>query len=135
MGKKQKKQHTQPQEPQADAAGSPSSYRTPPPAPPIPPDPVSNPTPSQPPAPKPIPLTPTPHQPIPDPTDPLKDEEDWDNEAKYVITNAQGVVILRDAIVGIEYAFYTYDEGSRQWLTKNLKIKEGKNEIKFVVNK
>ena len=72
---------------------------------------------------------------IPDPTDPLKDEEDWDNEAKYVVTNAQGYVILRDAIVGIEYAFYTYDEGSRQWLTKNLKIKEGKNEVKFVVNK
>ena len=72
---------------------------------------------------------------IPDPTDPLKSEEDWAAELSYVVTNSQGTVILRDVIVGNRYYFYTYDDGSKQWLTKDIKIQEGKNSVGFKVNK
>ena len=72
---------------------------------------------------------------IPDPTDPLKSEEDWAAELNYVVTNSQGTVILRDVIVGNRYYFYTYDDGSKQWLTKDIKIQEGKNSVGFKVNK
>jgi len=72
---------------------------------------------------------------VPDPSDPLKDEEDWAEEIKYVRTGAQGTVILRNVIVGINYIFYVYDDGSNQWLSQKLKIQKGKNEVKFVVNK
>ena len=72
---------------------------------------------------------------IPDPTDPLKSEEDWASEVSYVVTNKQGTVILRDVLVGLRYYFYTYDEGSKQWLTKDIKIEEGKNSVAFKVNK
>ena len=72
---------------------------------------------------------------IPDPTDPLKSEEDWAAELSYVVTNKQGTVILRDLIVDNHYYFYTYDEGSNQWLSKDIKIQEGQNSVEFKVNK
>lgn len=72
---------------------------------------------------------------VPDPSDPLKDEADWAEEINYVQTNAQGTVTLRNVIVGINYVFYTYDDGSNQWLDKTIKIQEGKNSVQFQVNK
>jgi len=71
---------------------------------------------------------------VPDPAAPLKDESDLAAETQYVKTGADGYVTLKDAIVDVEYAFYTYDDLSNQWVEETRKITEGKNSVQLKVN-
>ena len=74
----------------------------------------------------------------PDPTDPLKEDDERLEEVDYVVTNAQGTVTFNIPLMvkSLDFYFYVFDEGSRQWQEKTVKIHRGVNaDVEFVVNR
>lgn len=57
---------------------------------------------------------------------------------EYAETNTQGTVTLNIplAVSKLKYCFAVYDQGSHEWITKDVELVRGVNEeIEFVVNK
>jgi len=71
----------------------------------------------------------------PDPSTPITGSDG--EELAYGKTDAFGTVTFRFdlAVENLDYYFYVFDEGSRQWRDKTVHLRRGKNaEITFEVN-